>query len=74
MKTVEAAEHGFLCQFVGGTPREEFCSLFSSPQDDTPIQVGARVMVQTAGAYRRVLPAQNLPTKIKRPKKIQVQD
>ncbi len=41
-------------------------------EGDAPIGVGQRVMVQTQGQYQRVMPAQNLPTKIKRPKKIKV--
>jgi outer membrane lipoprotein SlyB len=41
---------------------------------DPSIKIGQRVMVQTSGMYQRVLPAENLPEKIKRPKKIQVED
>lgn len=40
--------------------------------DDAPLAVGDRVMVQTAGEYRRVLPAGDLPVEIERPKKIRV--
>jgi outer membrane lipoprotein SlyB len=41
-------------------------------KDEAPIKPGHRVMVQTGGAYQRVLPADDLPTKIKKPKKIEV--
>lgn len=43
-------------------------------QGDPEIKVGQRVMVQTSGVYHRVLPADNMPTKVKRPKAITVQD
>lgn len=43
-------------------------------EGEPSIKVGQRVMVQTSGMYQRVLPADNLPTKIKRPKKIKVED
>lgn len=42
--------------------------------NDAIINVGDRVMVQTSGAYQRVLPAKHLPTAIKRPKGIEVVD
>jgi outer membrane lipoprotein SlyB len=35
---------------------------------------GERVMVQANGTYQRVLPADNLPTEIARPKEIKVKD
>lgn len=41
---------------------------------DALIKPGDRVMVQTSGSYQRVLPANNLPTEIKRPKGIKVVD
>jgi outer membrane lipoprotein SlyB len=43
-------------------------------KEDTVIPAGSRVMVQTSGSYQRVLPADNLPTEIKRPKGIKVVD
>jgi outer membrane lipoprotein SlyB len=43
-------------------------------KDEKPIKVGERVMVQTSGSYQRVLPAEHLPTQIKRPKGIKVVD
>ena len=43
-------------------------------EGDPEIKEGQRVMVQTSGDYQRVLPAEKLPTKVKRPKKIQVED
>jgi len=43
-------------------------------QGDPSIKVGQRVMVQTSGMYQRVLPADGLPEKIKRPKSIKVTD
>ena len=44
-----------------------------SPQD-TIHHVGDRVMVQINGNYQRVLPANALPTKIKKPKGITFED
>jgi outer membrane lipoprotein SlyB len=43
-------------------------------KDDKPIRNGARVMVQQNGQYQRVLPANDLPTKVKKPKAIKVED
>ena len=43
-------------------------------EDGKPLRKGQRVMVQESGAYSRVLPADDMPTKIKRPKKIAVED
>lgn len=43
-------------------------------EGDPAIKVGQRVMVQMSGVYQRVLPADTLPEKIKRPKKIKVED
>lgn len=43
-------------------------------EGDPSIKAGQRVMIQTSGIYQRVLPADNLPTEIKRPKKIKVKD
>ena len=42
--------------------------------EDQILRKGDRVMVQTSGSYQRVLPADNLPEKIKRPKGIKVVD
>lgn len=42
-------------------------------EGDPVIKVGERVMVQTSGAYMRVLPAKHLPTKIKKPQDISVE-
>jgi outer membrane lipoprotein SlyB len=42
--------------------------------DDLPLKQGDRVMVQGEGQYQRVLPAAALPEKVKRPKKIRVED
>lgn len=41
---------------------------------DVVLPPGSRVMVQTSGSYQRVLPADTLPTEIKRPKGIKVVD
>ena len=41
---------------------------------DVMVQAGQRVMVQTSGSYQRVLPADALPTEIKRPQGIKVVD
>ncbi len=43
-------------------------------EGDPSIKAGQRVMVQTSGMYQRVLPADHLPEKVKRPKKIEVVD
>ncbi|MCL4678843.1 MAG: hypothetical protein KJ017_09660 [Alphaproteobacteria bacterium] len=43
-------------------------------KDEPIIQKGERVMVQTSGSYQRILPAEHLPTEIKRPKGIEVID
>lgn len=43
-------------------------------EGDRVFSPGERVMVQTSGSYQRVLPAEKLPTKIKRPKGIKVED
>jgi outer membrane lipoprotein SlyB len=43
-------------------------------KDETPIKQGQRVMVQSSGNYQRVLSAEALPTKIKRPKTVKVVD
>jgi outer membrane lipoprotein SlyB len=42
--------------------------------DEQPITPGHRCMVQNSGMYQRVLPADNLPTSIKRPTRIKVTD
>lgn len=41
---------------------------------DVIFKPGQRVMLQTAGSYQRVLPAEHLPTEIARPKGISVID
>jgi len=41
-------------------------------KDDEPLHKGQRVIVQTSGGYNRVLPAEDLPTQVKRPKAIEV--
>ena len=43
-------------------------------KDEPVIKTGDRVMVQTSGSYQRVLPANHLPTQIRRPKGIKVVD
>lgn len=43
-------------------------------KDDTPLRKGERVMIQTTGSYMRVLPADDLPEKVKKPKDIKVED
>jgi outer membrane lipoprotein SlyB len=43
-------------------------------EKDRPINPGDRVMVQVSGGYQRVLPANDLPEEIKRPKGIKVVD
>ncbi|MEO0034028.1 MAG: hypothetical protein RLZZ501_51 [Pseudomonadota bacterium] len=40
--------------------------------DDRPIEVGDRVMVQTSGHYQRVLPAKDLPETVVKPKGIEL--
>ena len=44
------------------------------PDDKTPLKVNSRVIVQTQGGYQRVLPADQLPTEVKRPKGIKIVD
>jgi outer membrane lipoprotein SlyB len=41
---------------------------------DELMRKGTRVMIQTSGQYQRVLPADDLPTEVKRPKRIRVKD
>lgn len=43
-------------------------------KDEPILNVGQRVMVQSSGSYQRVIPADALPTTIKRPKGIKVVD
>ena len=43
-------------------------------KDDQPIRRGQRVMIQTRGHYQRVLPTDDLPDTVKRPKEIKVTD
>lgn len=43
-------------------------------KDDQPLRKGQRVLIQTSGSYMRVLPDDDLPEKIKRPKDIKVED
>ncbi|MBX7145572.1 MAG: hypothetical protein K1X79_14065 [Oligoflexia bacterium] len=38
------------------------------------LSIGQRVMVQSSGSYQRVIPAEQLPTQVKRPKGIKVVD
>jgi outer membrane lipoprotein SlyB len=45
-----------------------------SKEGERVMAAGERVMVQTTGAYQRVLPANNLPTEIKRPAGVKVVD
>ena len=43
-------------------------------KDDQPIHVGQHVIVQTRGRYERVLPADDLPDSVQRPKAMRVED
>jgi len=43
-------------------------------KDDEPLSKGQRVMIETSGLYQRVLPAEDLPEKVKKPKDIKVED
>lgn len=43
-------------------------------ENEPILNVGQRVMVQSSGSYQRVIPAEQLPTQIKRPKGIKVVD
>jgi outer membrane lipoprotein SlyB len=53
----------------------ETVTIVQNQKSDEPIlKPHQRVMVQTSGSYQRVLPADDLPTEIKRPKKIAVRD
>lgn len=42
--------------------------------DDVPLKRGMRVMIQSSGSYQRVLPTDDLPDTVKRPKGIKVED
>lgn len=42
--------------------------------DEPIVKKGERVIVQTSGSYQRVLPAEHLPEKMKRPKGIKLED
>ena len=44
------------------------------PEDKIPLKVNSRVIVQTQGGYQRVLPADQLPTEVNRPKGIKLVD
>ncbi len=44
------------------------------PKKETPLPVNSRVIVQNTGGFQRVLPAEDLPTEIKRPKGIKIND
>jgi outer membrane lipoprotein SlyB len=43
-------------------------------KDDRVFKNGDRVMVQSGGSYQRVLPADNLPTEVDRPKGIKIRE
>jgi outer membrane lipoprotein SlyB len=43
-------------------------------KEDRVFNSGERVMVQASGIYQRVLPADNIPTEIARPKDLKVKD
>jgi outer membrane lipoprotein SlyB len=43
-------------------------------KDDQPLRRGERVIIQTSGTYMRVLPAEQLPTSVKKPADIKVHD
>ena len=43
-------------------------------KDDEPLSKGQSVMIETSGIYQRVLPAEDLPEKIKKPKDIKVEE
>jgi outer membrane lipoprotein SlyB len=40
--------------------------------DDVPLRRGERVIIQKSGHYQRVLPADDLPDEVKKPKEIKV--
>lgn len=43
-------------------------------KDERQFKAGDRVMIQTSGSFQRVLPTDNIPTQIKRPKGITLVD
>ena len=44
------------------------------PDDDKALKVNSRVIVQTQGGYQRILPAEQLPTEVERPKGIKFKE
>lgn len=44
------------------------------PKNESPLSVNTRVIVQNTGGFQRILSAQNLPTELKRPKGIKIND
>ena len=62
-------------EFVVVTEKGKTLTIAQYFKKDEPIlKKGERVMVQTSGSYQRILPAEHLPEKIKRPKGIKVVD
>ena len=45
-----------------------------APANEPLLHKGQRVIVQNSGGYQRVLPADNLPTEVKRPKGIKLKE
>lgn len=43
-------------------------------KDDVPLAPGQNVTIQTSGEYQRVMPADNLPDQVKKPKTIKLVD
>lgn len=71
----QAMSHKVGIEYVITKENGKTLSLVQVLQDnDQPINIGDRVMVQTSGSFQRVLPAAQLPTEIKRPKGIKVVD
>ncbi|HQS83505.1 MAG TPA: hypothetical protein PLY23_01145 [Alphaproteobacteria bacterium] len=81
---IGAAAGAFAEQGISDGPGIEYAIIKENGQTVTIVQnkkegdimfpVGSRVLVQISGSYQRVLPADNLPEQIKRPKGIKIID
>ncbi len=71
----QGLSNGHAIEYVITTEKGKTLSVTQNMNEgDVILQPGARVMVQTGGSYQRVMPADALPTEIKRPKGIKVVD
>lgn len=71
----QGLRNGHAIEYVITTEKGKTLSVTQNMNEgDVTLQPGQRVMVQTSGSYQRVLPADSMPTEIKRPKGIKVVD